>query len=224
MSPPGLIFIKSLVQFFFFSLCCRSTPFTPSCVVCLVNMLFDKDHSSPSTPSNPHTHHTSLWHFLWQQLTACRSWGGHVLTKHLATGSELLSWGTYCWNVADCRSEVTGCSTVSMNRKVLKDLFFVCFCFVFFAQLKLLTYSEQKARLLSCMSVVARITANNLCLQNATGAAWLYPASLYPTHPNLPPICISSFFTLPLCNPLTTLLCFSAHSSCMSNQALVQLH
>lgn len=52
-----------------------------------------------------------------------------------------------------------------------------------------------------------------ICLPDATGAAWLYPASLPKTWhaPNL----ISSFLFLPLCNPLTTLLCFSAHSSCM---------
>ena len=76
---PGLIFHQETLWNYIF-LCCRSTPSSSSCVVCLVNMLSDKDHSSPSAPSShthTHTHtHTpqSLRHFQWQQLTACGNW------------------------------------------------------------------------------------------------------------------------------------------------------
>lgn len=156
-------------------------------------MLFDKDHSIPSTPSNPHTRAcgTSM-----AATNSVSNWEACSRKTLLATGSEILSWGYIllrcCWQHHD-RLEMAGCYTASMNHKVLQDFFFS----FFFDQLKLLTYSEQKAWLLSCMSVFflllffVRITANNLYLQNAPGAAWLYPAS----PPNLPQICVS-FFSL----------------------------
>lgn len=100
------------------------------------------------------------------------------------------------------------CSTVSMN--LISDFFY-------FSSVEVagLLWAQRTVCWAACLFVCfyARITANNFCLPDATGAAWLYPASLPKTWPA--PNLISSFLFLPLCNPLTTLLCFSAHSSCM---------
>lgn len=174
----NLYFLHHLPYWIYF-LCCRPTPFTPSILCCMFWLIccLTKNTAVPVLPAAPDTRACRTFH--GKKLTVCRT-GRHVLTKHLAIEYILLK---LCWLHHD-RLHMIGCYTVSMNHKVLKY-----FCFVF-AQLKLLTYSKQKARLLSCMSV-AKVTTNNSCVSRTPLVLLdcILPHS--PTHPDLPRTCTS---------------------------------
>ena len=102
--------------------------------------------------------------------------GRHVLV----TGSEILCEATHCCWLHHDRSEMTGCHTVSMNPEVWGDS-------------REMLCPVEVADLLQADSAVAKLhvcfvpgSQPMICLQNTTGAAWLYPASLANTPPTCP--------------------------------------
>lgn len=143
-----------------------------------------------ATHTHPHTHTPELAALPMAATNSVSKLGGMFWWQDLKYCPRLHTLFNCCWLRLD-RSEMTGCHTVSMNPEVLGDS-------------KEVLCPVEVADLLRAESAVAKLHVcfvpgpqPMICLQNATGAAWLYPASL----PNTPPTCPRSISPPPLSPP-----------------------